>query len=304
MAYDVKRALLVHWPIKLTALALATVLWAAVTAEEPTTQLVPVTLNIQAPDGRTVNQELPVVQALYRGPPRELIKLYASPPVIRKVIGGTSSSSVDLDLRPEDLSLTIDASVTAQDVEPRRIVVALDSLAHTTVPVEARVVVQPDSGFEMVGSVIVTPESVVVSGPEAQVRSIQSVWTIPFEFEGLRLSTSRSVPIDTTTLRMVRLTPSDVTVSATIAEITTRVLANVPVRVVARQNGQWTPETRSVLVTVRGAAARIGRLTRDSLTVTATPSGNNEVETVRLSIQAPSGVTARATPDAVVVRRR
>ena len=49
MQFDLKRAIAANWPIKLTALVLATVLWAAVEAEEPTTQLIPVSVTITTP---------------------------------------------------------------------------------------------------------------------------------------------------------------------------------------------------------------------------------------------------------------
>ena len=69
-----------NWPIKLTALLLAIVLWAVVTAEETTTQLVPVTLVVQPPEGRTVTDTLPAVQARYRGTLRERPRVYQSYP--------------------------------------------------------------------------------------------------------------------------------------------------------------------------------------------------------------------------------
>jgi len=61
----VRDGLVVNWPAKLTALLLSGVLWAAVAAEEPTTQLVPVTLVVQPPPGRTLKGTLPSVQAVY-----------------------------------------------------------------------------------------------------------------------------------------------------------------------------------------------------------------------------------------------
>ncbi len=69
-----------NWPIKVTALGLATVLWAAVSAEEPTTQLVPIRLDIQTPTTKTLLQDIPPIRGLYAGSARELIKLLARHP--------------------------------------------------------------------------------------------------------------------------------------------------------------------------------------------------------------------------------
>ena len=73
----IRAAILVNWPAKLTALLLSGVLWAAVAAEEPTTQLVPVTLEVEPPHGRRMSTKLPPVQAEYVGSTRELINLYS-----------------------------------------------------------------------------------------------------------------------------------------------------------------------------------------------------------------------------------
>src|SRR5262245_12402035 len=69
-----------NWPMKLTALALAAVLWAAVAAEEPSTQRVAITLRVTAPEGRPLTRSLPTIHGVFAGPARELLKLYASPP--------------------------------------------------------------------------------------------------------------------------------------------------------------------------------------------------------------------------------
>lgn len=137
MAVDLRAAVLSNWPIKLTALALATVFWAAVAAEQPTTQVVPVSLILEAPEGRAFTRPLPPIRAWYAGSARELLKLYGSPPVITKVIPDTlTGSRLVLDLSPGDLTLTEDARVQALDVQPRRIEVKLEATAR---PDSARV---------------------------------------------------------------------------------------------------------------------------------------------------------------------
>lgn len=162
MRSGLRAALVTNWPIKLTSLALAAVLWAAVAAEEPTTQLVPVTLIVEPPGGRALTRPLPPVKALYAGSARELIKLFATPPVISAIIPDTlTGSSYALELFPSDLKLADDAAVEPQDVQPRRIEVTLDAVSHRLVPVVSRVTIRPDTGFAVVGGVALDRKSVV-----------------------------------------------------------------------------------------------------------------------------------------------
>ena len=46
MQVDIRQAIVTNWPIKVTALAVAAVLWAALSAEEPATQFIPVRIEI------------------------------------------------------------------------------------------------------------------------------------------------------------------------------------------------------------------------------------------------------------------
>lgn len=293
-----------NWLMKLTALGLATVLWAAVAAEEPTTQLVPVQLVVEEPTGRTLTRQLPPVQALYAGSARELIKLYAQPPVIRRTIPDTvSGSEYLLELSISDLAVE-GAAVKAQEVQPRVITVRLDDVARRSVPVVPRVTVRTDSGFGQLGPVEVAPNSLVVRGPQAAVRRVTAVYTIPLELTGLTAPVRRTVGVDTTTLGAVRLSQREVDVAVEVARVSERVLMGVPVEVTSDRRGSWVSDPPAVSVTLRGPTARLARLTRDSVEIVAAIPGTEPEQTVRLDVAPPTGFTARTSPDSVVVRRR
>ncbi|MBI3982342.1 MAG: hypothetical protein HY337_05480 [Gemmatimonadetes bacterium] len=116
------RRFLSDWPIKLTALVLAVLVWAMVQAQEPTTLMVPVTLMIEPPGGAEIVEPLPRVRALYSGAGREIFKLLGSPPRITRIIPDTvAGPTVTLDLSTADLVILTDAEVAAREVEPRRI---------------------------------------------------------------------------------------------------------------------------------------------------------------------------------------
>ncbi len=304
MAPKVRDWLFTNWPIKLTALVLAGVLWAVVAAEEPTTQLVPVNLEVELPAGRTLMRSLPQVQALYAGTARELIKLYASPPTIQKTVPDTvAGSTFELTLSPTDLSAIENANVKVQDVQPRAIDLQLDDVAQRRVRVVPRVTVRPDSGFEQFGMAIV-PSSVVVRGPEGLVNSIESVATLPLDLAGLTGPVRQAVGIDTSGIGIVRVSPAEVNLAVDVGPVSERVIMGVPVFVPLERSGSWESDPPMVIVTIRGRSGRLARLTRDSVEAVAIVEREEIDQLVRLDVVAPPGIQAVATPDTVRVRRR
>jgi YbbR domain-containing protein len=299
MQFDVKRAIAANWPIKVTALALATVLWAAVAAEEPTTQLIPISVTVTTPPNRTLTQQLPPVQAVYEGSARELIKLYTSPPLIRIVVPDTSESFFTFNLSPQDVILGGDADVVLRDVIPQRLTIALDAEAQRRVPVIPRVTLQTDSGYVVTGPVAAVPESVTVIGPEAQVVRIGRVYTDSLAIRRVRESVTRTIPIDTTAFGVVRLSQHDVEIQATVEAVAERTFAGVPVVIAS---GVWQGIPATVDLHVRGPAALVRSLTRDRFVVTA-DSSTSEGQMVSVQVVPPEGVTATASPDSVQARR-
>jgi hypothetical protein len=302
MQFDIKSAVVTNWPIKVTALALAAVLWAALSTGQPATQLVPVRLEIQTPEHRILaTRDLPEVQALVGGSAGELVKLYRDPPVIIITIPDSVTDSIfTVDLSPEDVTLTSTAIVTLQDVRPRRLELPLADVRRRTVPVVSRVNIQPGPGFVFLGSSL-APESVSVIGPEALVRRIGSVYTVALRLSNVRNTIRRSVAIDTAGFGILRLSQWEVEIEGRVDQITTRTIPGVPV-VIGSGVGVWGSQPATVQVAVQGPASRLAALTRDSLLVTA-PAATAQDEMLPLSVRALSGLSTTVTPDSVRAQR-
>lgn len=291
-----------NWPIKLTALVLATVLWAVIAAQETTSQMVPVHLDLQAPEGRAFISELPQVQARFVGTLRELIKLYESPPTIRRVIPDTiAGNTYAVELTTDEIEVLEGANVIAQELQPSTFSVTLDDVMQRDVRVVSRVRIIPDSGFGRFGEIRVTPAMVTLRGPEALVTEIQSVSTMRVDTNAVTEPVALTVPLDTTGLGVVRIQQDAVVVSADIGPESQLVIMGVAVRL---PGADWMSTPSAVIVTVRGPSSRVIGLTRDSVRVEATPSGSSPEETVRLTVVPPIGIVAEASPDSVVVQRR
>lgn len=305
LAVEIRNRFVQNWPIKLTALALAAILWGATTAQEPATQLVDVRLDVVPPEGRALAAELPRVKALYAGRTRELIKLYREPPQVHKVIPDTLTGAMyTLELSLADLSVVEGADVRAQAIEPRIFIVVLDDVFQRSVPVIPQVTVVPDSGYEQFGDPVAVPGSVVVRGPEEMVRGLPGVYTEPLELSGVTGPFTRTLALDTATLGVIRSSHTEVEISVEIASVTDRVIMGVPVGIQAAGGGDWDSDPPAVMVTVRGRAERLAQLTRDSLQVVADVTGTQPDTTVALQVVPPAGLTAWATPDSSVIRRR
>jgi hypothetical protein len=293
-----------NWPIKLTALVLAAIVWAAVAAQEPTTQLVPVQLAITPPDGRSLVGEPPLVQALFAGTARELIKLYAEPPVIRQVLPDTiTGAAYVLELSVADIGAIEGAAVSAQQIEPRSITIFLDEVSRRLVPVRHRVTIEADSGYLVFGDLTVSPSSLTVHGPQTLVATVDALYTVPLTLTAVTSSQRRRVAIDTTDLPSVQLSEDSVTVSAEVEALADRVFDGVRVTIDAQDGGEWTSDPVAVAVTVHGRDSRLALLTRDSIRVLASPPQGQSEAVVPLRIPPLPGIELRATPDSVMVRR-
>lgn len=299
------KRIIANWPIKVTALILSALLWAATTTQEPTTQVVPVVVQIEPPAGRALRQSIPPVRALFAGSLRELIKLYGQPPVIRKQIPDTvSGTEYTMELEPGDLTGYNNADVRPQDVQPRIITVALDEVAQRTLPIIHRVSIRPDSGFAQVGGVTVQPGSLLVRGPEARVRGLSALYTVPLEITGVEQPVRRSVRIDTTGLSPVRLAQNTVDIFVDVEPLSDRLLTGVPIIVRDPQRGTWEATPDSVTVTLRGPTNRVARLPLDSVQVVAFIEARDRDQVVRLTLITPTGITGTLARDSVRVRRR
>ena len=203
-----------NWPLKLAALALAVILWIFVASEETTSQLVSVQVEVDLPSDLALVRPAPAVRALVTGPGRELIKLYAAPPVVRATVPSNAAPpSWRLVLAPSDIQVPRNARVSIQDVEPRTIEFALDRVGRRDVPVALRATIEAESGYAIARPVSVTPATVRVTGPRGLVAALDSFPTESTEIRGVTGPFERTVPLDTMNRALLRVTPREVTVS-------------------------------------------------------------------------------------------
>ena len=165
---------------KAAALFFAVVWWLVVSAEEPSEELVPVRLDASFDTARILTSSRPAIRALVAGRARDLIKLYDSPPVVRRVITDDAPDSVAIDLRPTDVYIPPDVDATVRDVQPRTVVLVFDVTASRRVPVTSAVSVVSENGSSTVRPHLtqLVPDSVTITGPRRAVNAVGWVRTI------------------------------------------------------------------------------------------------------------------------------
>lgn len=196
-------------PLKLAALFFALVLWLAVSAEEPTEEWVDVRVALVHDSSVTLVDSVPAVQALVVGRGRDLLKLYTTLPVLRRVIDADTATRVTLSLRPGDVDLPSNVDARVRDVRPAAMSMRVRITESRRVPVRSAVELTPDSGFHVIGMPNVEPDSVDVRGPREAVRKLTAVYTERRQVDVHDTLTDVVVPVDTAGLRM-RVSPPQV----------------------------------------------------------------------------------------------
>lgn len=161
------------------ALFFALVLWLIVSAEEPAEEMVSVRFEPALDSTLRLQGPLPSVSALVIGRYRELLKLYAAQPVVRRVVRADVPDTLRLELSPEDVTLPPGVEARVIDVQPRAVTLHFASNASRVVPVTSALhVAVPDSGPPILPTPDFDPESVQVTGRRRAVSTLQSVTTI------------------------------------------------------------------------------------------------------------------------------
>ncbi len=80
-------------------------------------------------------------------------------------------------------------------IEPQNVEIYLDNLAHKEVPVSPTIINSPADGYIKTGEVI-TPEKIVIKGPQSFIESIDVIRTKPIDIGGVSGSIYKEVEFD------------------------------------------------------------------------------------------------------------
>lgn len=298
------RRLAENWKLKLLALALAVLLWVVVSADQVTSNWIPVPLDVQVADPafRLIDGSAPrEVEVRFTGPGRDFLDLAIRRSPLTLNISSVDDTVQSFELEPSMVQVPSQLSVNPQDVRPGRVSLRFLRLEDRLVPVRVRVRDQLGSEWTLVDSLRVEPTRVRVRGPLGRVDDVTSLRTEPVTLSPEDSTFSIAVPIDVTNLAGLQLSNSTVRVSGTVDRVQQVVHRDVPISF----GVGITVRPTEIDVTLRGPQRVIGAMTPASyrvvVAIDSIPSElpeNGAGVPVRVE-GLPAGVVAEPSPRAV-----
>jgi hypothetical protein len=291
-----------NWQLKLAALALAILLWVVVSAEQVTTQWIPVPVRVSSDvPGRVVTGgPVPAeVEVRFAGPGRELWELALERPVLVLPVDRVEADEQVFVLEPRMVSIPNGLSaVSARDVRPGSVRVLTQRVVTREVPVRLRLARRSRDRYVVLDTPRVSPATVRVTGPADRVARLDAVVTEPLEIGAADSVFRLAVPLDGDSLGGVRASARAVEVSARVDRVVERIFPDVAV---ARLVGARVAPER-VDVRVQGPSRLVRALDAASLRVTVgvdslpavLPAGGAPAPLRVGGI--PAGLAARAVP--------
>lgn len=112
------RRIFANWPLKLTSVLLALLLWVIATLEEPVTRRVRARIELDPPVDRSVTLPVSTASVQLTAPAREFLKLGGRPVTLAKVVLDSVEGQHTISLTPADVVLPRGISARALDVQP------------------------------------------------------------------------------------------------------------------------------------------------------------------------------------------
>lgn len=191
------------WALKLTALALAFLLWTSVRAEQPGTWQ-PTTIPVQVlnddPEWIVVDPPSPqVVEVHFRGPYRELLRAASDPPQLIVPFEDVDDSVMVRAINRNWVRMPPGTEqVVIDQIIPAEVRVAFDRVNTRLLPVAAAVSGELPPGYELSGEPQVEPAMVRASGPGRALARMDSLRLPVIDLRDRRTRDTLQLTIDTT----------------------------------------------------------------------------------------------------------
>lgn len=262
------RRLLRNWPLKLVALGLAFAIWVAVTGENRIVKDFPVPLEIVHSDSRILASAPPKnVTVRLRGPEGQLRRLDPVSMAMRVDLGDAPPGDHEVQLSKADLQ-NVPRTVDVEFIDPDRLSLTLGRRLRKELKVSPAFIGQPPEGYHFYGSQVL-PETVLVEGPESEVKPLDTLATNPIRLD------QRTAPFQVrvgaipkgTYVRIVDPRPLEVRVEVDVAPVE-RKFEKIPVRLIG-QLYECTISPENLDVTISGPPAIVDGISPQSVRLLA-----------------------------------
>lgn len=220
--------------IVITTVLIGVFLWLSVSLREQYQITVSAPLTIQEiPEGMAIRTPVPrSIQLRFRGDGWRLASLLLGPDMqVNVPLSALPQGSRTLTINEIIERLPLAPGVQLLDVKPETVAVWLDRLSEKQVPVQPQFTVSFKEGFGQVGTISVSPESVLLIGAESALAQISAWKTTPTRFVDLKAPVEEIVPLAQSDGPMIRCSPSTVRVRINVQPFAEKVFSGLPVEI-------------------------------------------------------------------------
>src|SRR5215813_3649800 len=260
------------WFLKLLALAIAVLLWLAVTgANRPVTIRTAAQLNFIRPDKLEISNDPPrTIDVLLTGRRAKIERIGPADLVATVDLSDQHEGERVVRLTADRVQIDLPEGLKIEAFQPGTIPIHLESIVERQLPVQPKLDGTLAEGYEIYG-VRSSPDNVTVRGPASQVNSLKGAPTETISVAGKKESFSVSRAAIDIPDHKIDLVESAVDVTVEIGERRTeKLFHNVPVTA----EGGVTAPRKTVSVTVYGPASLLSQLNPENMTIVLAPSGN------------------------------
>lgn len=284
------RALVRRWPLKLLALGLAIVVWAAVTGENPIVQDYKVPLDVSVGSQWLVSSSPPsAANVRLRGTESMLRRVDPLALGLRVDLRNAAAGEHNVQLGAAQMT-GVPQGVDVESIEPGRVKVVLARKLRRMLPVSPTVSGSAAPGYATYGFEV-RPDTVEVEGPAAKLEAVNRIRTdaIPLDGRSASFSVRVNALPESAALRVLDPRPLDVRV---LVDVAPKEMAfdGVPVAF-SGQTYETTAVPSTVRVVIAGPPASLSRLKARQIRAVVdltglTPRGQLQGAPVRVDLSA------------------
>jgi hypothetical protein len=247
----------------------AIVLWGIVSLSDQFDTTLDVPLGVDPPPNHALTEPIPSsLKVRIRATGWNLLKMLAAGRVecvLRPTIR-TNGTEVAVGFGRRDLLASIRTNITdAQqlNVFPDSVTLVLGPVDTRKVPLRPEVVINTRRGFQVVGGVRITPDSILLIGSKKVLQDIASWPTAPLVLDDVHRPIARAVPVSDTLGNIITPVVRRAELYADVQEVAERVIPDVPIvnrGTITDTNFRLVLQPQRVEVLLRGGARDLSRI--------------------------------------------
>ena len=302
-----------NWQLKLSAVAMAVLLWTVPRFEAQSSRAVgdiPVRIELNDPHWALVGEPSPAtVTVTLSGPARELMALSVDRPPVLVPIDDVSSGDTTVLLRHAWFRGSAREGVVVEDLLPRAVSLTFEEIRQRPLPLATSYSGALPQGLSLAGPPTLDPEAVVVFGPESRLQEMDSVRLTPIDLSMVAGGDTLIGTVDTTAVRGLNVLPLEVAVYVPTEPTVAREFSELTVDLPDLDSGpQLQARPNVVNVVVVGAQSLVEALDPEGITATiptarASLAPGQEERVVVVVEGLPDLVESRVTPVWILVQR-